>query len=114
MNRRRQRGRKDWALKHQGHVLAWDAKQVVVGGPVHRDGPFKVYLQWLKANTRLKLKLAIDAEHVEDLPSDPEDVFPEYDEFTRQGNQPERGPFQDYIVSTSYDIKFFNKTQQVE
>ncbi|KAF8662285.1 hypothetical protein HU200_056490 [Digitaria exilis] len=36
---------------------------------------------------------------IEDLPSDPEDVFDEYDEMTRKGTQPERGPLQDYIVS---------------
>jgi hypothetical protein len=41
----------------------------------------------------------MDEEYIEDLPSDPEDVFPEYDEITRSGRQPEHGPFEDYIVS---------------
>jgi hypothetical protein len=41
----------------------------------------------------------MDEEYIRDLPSDPEDVFPEYDEITRSGRQPEHGPFEDYIVS---------------
>jgi hypothetical protein len=71
----------------------------VGGGPQHRDGPFNEYLDWLKQNTRLKLRVAMDEEYIEDLPSDPEDVFPKYDEITGSGRQPERGPFEDYIVS---------------
>lgn len=39
----------------------------------------------------------MDATHIEDLPSDPEDVFEEYDAHTRMGRQPERGPFEDYL-----------------
>ena len=72
---------------------------MVYGGARHHDGPFNQYLDWLKQNTRLKLKVAMDEAYIEDLPSDPEDVFPEYDEITRSGRQPERGPFEDYIVS---------------
>jgi hypothetical protein len=41
----------------------------------------------------------MDEEYIEDLPSDSEDVFPEYDKITRNGRQQERGPFEDYIVS---------------
>jgi hypothetical protein len=41
----------------------------------------------------------MDEDYIEDLPSDPEDVLPEYDEITRRGRLPERGPFEDYIVS---------------
>jgi hypothetical protein len=55
----------------------------------------------------LKLKVAMDASNIEDLPSDPEDVFPEYDEFTRTGRQPERGPFEDYIVSCRVVLLYF-------
>ena len=72
---------------------------MVYGGARHHDGPFNQYLDWLKQNTRLKLKVAMDEAYIEDLPSDPEDVFPEYGEITRSGRQPERGPFEDYIVS---------------
>ncbi|CAO2147830.1 unnamed protein product [Urochloa humidicola] len=39
----------------------------------------------------------MDAQHIEDLPSDPDDVFDEYDDLTRQGTQPQRGPMEDYI-----------------
>jgi hypothetical protein len=41
----------------------------------------------------------MDEEYIEDLPSDLEDVLPEYDEITRSGRRPECGPFEDYIVS---------------
>jgi hypothetical protein len=68
-------------------------------GAQHRDGPFNQYLDWLKQNTRLKLRVAMDEEYIEDLPSDPEDVFPKYDAITRSGRQPECGPFENYIVS---------------
>jgi hypothetical protein len=86
---------------HIHTVNAWNARvnNIVGGGPRHRDCPFNDYLDWLKQNTRLKLRVAIDEEYIEDLPSDPEDDFPEYDEITRSGRQPERGPFEDYIVS---------------
>jgi hypothetical protein len=68
-------------------------------GPRHGDSPFNEYLDWLKQNTHLKLRVAMDEEYIEDLPSDSEDVFPEYDKITRNGRQQERGPFEDYIVS---------------
>jgi len=82
---------------------AWNGwgDNIVYGGPVHREAQFNIYLDWLKQNTRLKLKAALDDTHIEDLPSDPEDVFAEYDAHTRMGTQPERGPFEDYIVSCS-------------
>ncbi|CAL4907424.1 unnamed protein product [Urochloa decumbens] len=99
IDRRKQRGAKDWGLKHQGHVNAWNARagNLVYGGTMHRDGLYQAYLDWLKANTRLKLKVAMDAQHIEDLASDPDDVFDEYDDLTRRGTQPQRGPLEDYI-----------------
>ncbi|CAL4969710.1 unnamed protein product [Urochloa decumbens] len=112
IDRRKQRGAKDWALKHQGHVNAWNARagNLVYGGAMHRDGPYQAYLDWLKANTRLKLKVAMDAQHIEDLPSDPEDVFDEYNDLTRTGTQPQRGPLEDYI---GLQIgRFANESQQ--
>jgi len=50
----------------------------------------------------------MDATNIEDLPSDPEDVFDEYDAHTRLGWQPERGPFEDYIVS--HNLHYLNTT----
>ncbi|KAF8674437.1 hypothetical protein HU200_048271 [Digitaria exilis] len=86
---------------HQSYVNAWDARagNIVHGCALHREGGYARYLDWLKENTRLKLKVAMVGHQIEDLPSDPEDVFDEYDEVTRKGTQPERGPLQDYIVS---------------
>ncbi|CAO2037609.1 unnamed protein product [Urochloa humidicola] len=99
IERRREIGANNWEEKHIHAVNAWNlrANNRVYGGALHRDGPFNQYLDWLKKHTRLKLKVAMGASNIEDLPSDPEDVFPEYDEFTRTGRQPERGPFEDYI-----------------
>jgi hypothetical protein len=87
--------------KHIHVVNAWNvrANNRVYSSAQHCDGLFNQYLDWLKENTRLKLKVAMDASNIEDRPSDPESVFPEYDEFTRTGRQPEHGPFEDYIVS---------------
>ena len=104
INRRKQRGSKNWE-KHIAHVTAWNirANNIVNGGAIHRDTQFKRYLEWLKHETRLKLKVAMDATHIEDLPSDPEDVFEEYDAHTRTGRQPERGQFEDYLVSCYAD-----------
>ena len=110
IDRRKQRGMKNWEEKHVAHVNAWNlrANNIVFGGPVHRDSQFKTYLEWLKQQTRLKLKVAMDATNIEDLPSDPEDVFDEYDAHTRMGRQPERGPFEDYIVSNN--LHYLNTT----
>ncbi|XP_039834539.1 serine/threonine-protein phosphatase 7 long form homolog [Panicum virgatum] len=85
IDRRKQRGMKNWEEKHVAHVNAWNlrANNIVFGGPVHRDSQFKTYLEWLKQQTRLKLKVAMDATNIEDFPSDPEDVFDEYDARTR-------------------------------
>ncbi|KAF8690732.1 hypothetical protein HU200_041114 [Digitaria exilis] len=93
------RGAKNWELIHQGYVNAWDARagNIVHGGALHREGGYARYLDSLKENTRLKLKVAMVGHQIEDLPSDPEVVFDEYDEMTRKGTQPERGPLQDYI-----------------
>jgi len=98
-DRRKQRGAKNWEEKHLAYVNAWNGRgnNIVYGGPVHREAQFNIYLDWLKQNTRLKLKAALHDTHIEDLPSDPEDVFAEYDAHTRMGTQPERGPFEDYI-----------------
>jgi hypothetical protein len=89
-------------MEHHIHAVnAWNARanNIVGGGPQHRDGPFNQYLDWLKQNTRLKLRVAMDKEYIEDLPSNLEDVFPEYDEITKSGRQLERGPFEDHIES---------------
>jgi hypothetical protein len=50
------------------------------------------YLRWLQQQSRMFLRPA----YIED----DEEVVDEYDEMTRQGTvQPERGPFQNYMVS---------------
>uniref|UniRef100_K3Z0T7 Aminotransferase-like plant mobile domain-containing protein n=1 Tax=Setaria italica TaxID=4555 RepID=K3Z0T7_SETIT len=93
----KQRGAKNWEEKHTHAINAWDLRAN------NRD-----YGGVLKQNTRLKLKVAMDAAKIEDLPLDLEDVFPKYDEVTRSGRQLERGPFENYIVSSYATDLWFN------
>ncbi|CAN6215039.1 unnamed protein product [Urochloa humidicola] len=99
-DRRSQRGAKNWEEYHSAHILNWNnqANFVLQGGALHRGRPYDdVYLQWMKQNSRLKLRVAMTAGHIEDLPSDPEDALDPYDESTRPGTQPERAHLEDYI-----------------
>ncbi|CAO2161607.1 unnamed protein product [Urochloa humidicola] len=100
MDRRSQRGAKNWEEKHLAHIHNWNNRRkfITEGGAVFRERQYRdVYLQWLKQNTRLKLRVAMSMGHIEDLPSDPEDNVDPYDEATRTGTQPERGPIEDYV-----------------
>ncbi|CAO2146283.1 unnamed protein product [Urochloa humidicola] len=99
MDHRKQRRAKDSELKHQGHVNSWNGRVGIHVGALHRDGPYNLYLDWLKQKARIKLKIAMDSQYIKDFPSDPEDVFDEYDDLIRQGTQPQQGPLEDYIVS---------------
>ncbi|CAO2041300.1 unnamed protein product [Urochloa humidicola] len=98
-DRRSQRGAKNWEEKHLSHINEWNNRQgfVVHGGAIHRKRPYRDgYLQWLKQNSRLKLKVALDPSNIEDLPSESEGTD-EYDDLTRKGTQPQRGPVEDLV-----------------
>ncbi|CAO2164020.1 unnamed protein product [Urochloa humidicola] len=99
-DRRSQRGAKNWEEKHLTHIHNWNNRQnsLVQGGALHRDRPYREeYLEWLKQNSRLKLRVAMNVAHIEDLPSEDEGIVDDYDLATREGTRPERGPIQDYI-----------------
>ncbi|RLN39910.1 hypothetical protein C2845_PM01G40810 [Panicum miliaceum] len=99
IDRRKQRGSKNWAEKHVSYLNDWNqqANNIVHGGALHRDERYKRYLEWLAANTRLKLRVAYAQSHIEEDPSDDEDVHDEFNELTQHRSQPKRAPFQDYI-----------------
>lgn len=100
IDRRSQRGSKNWEQKHVAYINQWNNRHgfIVHGGAIHRERSYREdYLQWLKRNSRLKLKVAMDPRHIEDLPSESEDSDA-YDDLTRGGTQPQRGPIEDYLV----------------
>jgi hypothetical protein len=69
------------------------------------------YLRWLQQQSRLFLKLAYTEDGIAQLSdSDCDDeVVDEYDELTRGGTvQPERGPFQNYVVSIFHTCSVFD------
>ncbi|CAL4995433.1 unnamed protein product [Urochloa decumbens] len=99
IDRRSQRGAKNWEQKHVAYINQWNNRHgfIVHGGAIHRERSYREdYLQWLKRNSRLKLKVAMDPRHIEDLPSESEDSDA-YDDLTRGGTQPQRGPIEDYL-----------------
>jgi hypothetical protein len=66
--------------------------------------PHWEYLRWYHTSTRIRMKPALSDEHIEDAPSDSDDVIAdEYDTLTRVGTQPERAPLHDYLVILSHD-----------
>ncbi|CAL4933146.1 unnamed protein product [Urochloa decumbens] len=100
IDRRSQRGAKNWADKHSAHIHNWNNHHnfVLQGGAVFRERHYnEVYLRWLRENSRLKLRVAMTSHNIEDLPSDPEDAIDPYDLATRTGTQPERAPIEDYL-----------------
>jgi hypothetical protein len=60
------------------------------------------YLRWLQLHSHLFLRLAYTQADIAELPDFDGDneIVDEYDELTRHGTvQPERGPFQNYVVN---------------
>jgi hypothetical protein len=60
------------------------------------------YLRWLQLQPRLFLRPAYTQAHIAELPDSDGDneIVDEYDELTRHDTvQPERGPFQNYVVN---------------
>jgi hypothetical protein len=104
ITRRKYRGAVNWGTKHNAYIVQWDDMQAYrmyyLSGLVHRPGPYKEYLRWLHQSSHLFLKPTYTEEHIIELPDsdDDNDIIDEYDNITRQGNQPQRAPFQNYVV----------------
>jgi hypothetical protein len=60
------------------------------------------YLRWLQQQSQMFLRPAYTEDDIAQLPDSDGDneIVDKYDEMTRNGTvQPERGPFQNYVVS---------------
>jgi hypothetical protein len=82
----------------------WNAniRQHHLHGARHRSGLWMEYLRWLQQQSRMFLRPANTEDDIAQLPDSDgnNEIVDKYDEMTRNGTvQPERGPFQNYVVS---------------
>ena len=68
-------------------------------GPAHRHNHYKEYLRWFHSVTRVSIKPPRSTEPIEDHAD-----IDEYDDITRGGVQPERGPFLNYMVHNAISM----------
>ena len=75
-------------------------------GPAHRHNHYKEYLRWFHPVTRVSIKPPRSTEPIEDHADtvDDDDIIDEYDDITRGGVQPERGPLQNYMVHNAISM----------
>jgi hypothetical protein len=99
-------GPADRRADHAPYLALWNmrgsSRQYHLYGPWHRRRPWVEYLRWLQLQSHLFLRLAYTQADIAELPdSDSDNKFvDEYDELTQHGTvQPERVPFQNYMVS---------------
>lgn len=87
----------NWRIKHNSYLLDWEQREQhdpedvpawQPGTPNHR------YLRWFHSVTRFRLRPTWVEDDIEDVSLDED----QYDEYTRGGVQPERGPLHDYMV----------------
>jgi len=92
----------DWRVKHAQPLAQWEQRQRMhsKSGPAHRHNHYKEYLRWLHSVARISVKPPQSTEPIEDHvdTNDDDDIIEEYDEITRGGVQPERGPLQNYMA----------------
>jgi hypothetical protein len=111
INRRRNKGAKDWRAHHHAYIALWDtrgsSRQHYLHGARYRSGPWVEYLRWLQHQSWLFLRPAYTQAHIAELPDSDDDneLVDAYDEMTRGSTvEPERGPFQNYVVSIFLDF----------
>ena len=70
------------------------------------DQSFKEYLHWFHSVTRVSIKPPQSTEPIEDHADtdDDDDIIAKYDDITRGGVQPERGPFLNYMVHNAISM----------
>lgn len=97
-------------MTHAAHLQRWaDREQFQVdpfNGPMHRGAAYGQYLKYLQRNSRVYLVISEDMGPIEEeYDSAGEDEVHPYDRATREGTQPQRAPFQHYMVSVLlYDM----------
>jgi hypothetical protein len=77
----------------------WEVKQRVHPqvGATSRESEYREYLEWFHRNTRIMVHPPITSLPIDAGDSDDEDP---YDTMTRTGSQPQRAPFEHYMVLT--------------
>ena len=73
-------------------------------GAAHRHNHYKEYLRWFHSIARVSVNPPRSNEPIEDRgdTDDDNDIVDEYDNITREGVQPERGPLQNYMVNHTH------------
>jgi hypothetical protein len=111
INRRRNKGAEDWRAHHHAYIALWDvrgsSRHHYLHDARHRSGPWVEYLRWLQNQSQLFLRLAYTQADIAELPDSDDDneLTDVYDEMTHNDTmEPERGPFQKYVVSISLDF----------
>jgi len=98
----------DWRVKHAVPLGQWEQRQRMdpESGPAHRHNHYKEYLRWFHSVTRVSIKPPRSTEPIEDHADtdDDDDIIDEYDDITRGGVQPERGPLQNYMVHNAISM----------
>ena len=98
----------DWRVKHAVPLGQWEQRQRMdpESGPAHRHNHYKEYLRWFHSVTRVSMKPPRSTESIEDHADtdDDDDIIDEYDDITRGGVQPKRGPLQNYMVHNAISM----------
>ena len=106
----------DWRVKHALPLAQWDQKQRMApeSGAAHRHNHYKEYLRWFHSVARVSVKPPRSNEPIEDRTDtdDDDDIVDEYNDITREGVQPERGPLQNYMVIHT-QCQFIKKNTKV-
>ena len=108
IDRKKQYTKNDWRVKHVVPLGQWEQRQRMdpESGPAHRHNHYKEYLRWFHSVTRVSIKPPRSTEPIEDHADtdDDDDIIDEYDDITRGGVQPERGPFLNYMVHNAISM----------
>jgi len=108
IDRKKRYTENDWRVKHAVPLGQWEQRQRMnpESGPAHRHNHYKEYLRWFHSVTRVSIKPPRSTEPIEDHADtdDDDDIIDEYDDITRGGVQPERGPFLNYMVHNAISM----------
>ncbi|KAF8689869.1 hypothetical protein HU200_041501 [Digitaria exilis] len=88
----------DWRVTHQDYLHMWEQRQRhnIAEGEDWFAGENQHYLLWFHRVARTRLRPMAMEYNMEDVDTDAED---DYDVDTRWGNQPERAPLHDHMLS---------------
>ena len=106
IDRKKRYTENDWRVKHAVPLAQWQHRQRMdpESGPAHRHNHYKEYLRWFHSVTRVSIKMPRSNEPIEDHADtdDDDDIIDEYDDISRAGVQPEKGPFAELHGTSRY------------